>query len=402
MVNDNGGNDAGSTVLQESLDSVRAVGRVHHTEAANITDIRVPGRRRSKAVPLELSDYGCQVASMTKALENKKELEEGHVILAVNGEPTDGAQDARRALRNAFDDKRDEVKLTVWKAPDDFVFPDTAGEGTAAVGENGGQFDVVVQEAMLMTESERVNVKRIVCRLEGGAKAENLKHICRALEITPKTKKWNLAAIEVVLKQKRFRQYDTFRPTSQNMTLSYDRFYESIRLRELPQFPGEYEYVSYSIRQVVAELIKFTHASPSGPHDDMWMPLWVCLHKNKEACSWGDLEKTRALSKRRRLLEAIAQIACNCFLVQSDNSWSTQLFEESGQLALGSDGALLAFASMERSLEALVALGRVAGCNINDAKGGYNNLSRRSMQQGTMRYSPAAIRLRGAVGDRAV
>ena len=34
MVNDNGGNDAGSTVLQESLDSVRAVGRVHHTEAA--------------------------------------------------------------------------------------------------------------------------------------------------------------------------------------------------------------------------------------------------------------------------------------------------------------------------------------------------------------------------------
>ena len=42
-VNDNGGNDAGSvTVLQESLDSVRDVGRVHHTEAANITDIRVP------------------------------------------------------------------------------------------------------------------------------------------------------------------------------------------------------------------------------------------------------------------------------------------------------------------------------------------------------------------------
>ena len=136
MVNDNGGNGAGSvTVLQESLDSVRAVGRVHHTEAANITDIRAPVRRRSKAVPLELSDYGCQVASMTKALENKKELEEGHVILAVNGEPT----------------------------------------------------------------------------------------------------------------------------TSQNMTLSYDRFYESIRLRELPQFPGEYEYVSYSIRQLLAELIKYTH-----------------------------------------------------------------------------------------------------------------------------------------------
>ena len=69
-VNDNGGNDAGSvTVLQGSLDSVRAVGRVHHTEAANITDIRVPGRRRSKAVPLELSDCGCQVED--KELESR-------------------------------------------------------------------------------------------------------------------------------------------------------------------------------------------------------------------------------------------------------------------------------------------------------------------------------------------
>ena len=61
------------------------------------------------------------------------------------------------------------------------------------------------------------------------------------------------------MKQKRFRQYDTFRPTSQNMALSYDRFYESIRLRERSQVPGEYEYVSYSIRQLVAELSKFTH-----------------------------------------------------------------------------------------------------------------------------------------------
>ena len=69
-VNDNGGNDAGSvTALQGSLDSVRAVGRVHHTEAANITDIRVPGRRRSKAVPLELSDCGCQVED--KELESR-------------------------------------------------------------------------------------------------------------------------------------------------------------------------------------------------------------------------------------------------------------------------------------------------------------------------------------------
>ena len=116
----------------------------------------------------------------------------------------------------------------------------------------------------MMTESERVNVKRIVCRLEGGDKQENLKHICRAIGITPKNKKWNLAAIEVVLKQKGFRQYDPFKPTSQDMALSYDRFYESIRLRELPQFPGEYEYIAYSIRKLVSELLKFMDSSSSG------------------------------------------------------------------------------------------------------------------------------------------
>ena len=110
-----------------------------------------------------------------------------------------------------------------------------------------------------------LHVKRIVCRLEGGDKQENLKHICRAIGITPKNKKWNLAAIEVVLKQKGFRQYDPFKPTSQDMAFSYDRFYESIRLREqLPQFPGEYEYIAYSIRKLVSELLKFMDSSSSG------------------------------------------------------------------------------------------------------------------------------------------
>ena len=137
-------------------------------------------------------------------------------------------------------------------------------EGSTAVEANDGQFNNLVQAALLMTESERVNVKRIVCRLEGGDKQENLKHICRAIGITPKNKKWNLAAIEVVLKQKGFRQYDPFKPTSQDMALSYDRFYESIRLRELPQFPGEYEYIAYSIRKLVSELLKFMDSSSSG------------------------------------------------------------------------------------------------------------------------------------------
>ena len=51
MVNDNGGNDAGSvTVLQESLDSVRAVGRVHHTEAANITGMSLSWKKNKASL----------------------------------------------------------------------------------------------------------------------------------------------------------------------------------------------------------------------------------------------------------------------------------------------------------------------------------------------------------------
>ena len=40
------------------------------------------------------------------------------------------------------------------------------------------------------------------------------------------------------------------------MNLNEDKFHESIRVRALPQFPGEYEYVSYSIHQLCGLLTK--------------------------------------------------------------------------------------------------------------------------------------------------
>ena len=58
----------------------------------------------------------------------------------------------------------------------------------------------------------------------------------------------------------KFRQYDTFRPTSLDMQLSKDDFYKAIQVRELPQFPGHFEYVSYSIGQVCAALQTFVES----------------------------------------------------------------------------------------------------------------------------------------------
>ena len=88
----------------------------------------------------------------------------------------------------------------------------------------------------------------------------NLKRICRALGISSKAKAWNLAAIEMKLRALKFRQYDTFRPTSLDMQLSKDDFYKAIQVRELPQFPGHFEYVSYSIGQVCAALKTFVES----------------------------------------------------------------------------------------------------------------------------------------------
>ena len=78
--------------------------------------------------------------------------------------------------------------------------------------------------------------------------------------INSKAKAWNLAAIEVKLRALKFRQYDTFRPTSQDMRLSKDDFYKAIQVRELPQFPGHFEYISYSIGQVCAALQTFVES----------------------------------------------------------------------------------------------------------------------------------------------
>ena len=111
-----------------------------------------------------------------------------------------------------------------------------------------------------MTEAQRVNVRRLVSRVEGGAKAENLKRMCRTLGIVARGKAWNLAALEVKLRALQFRQYENFKPTSQDIRLSKDDFFTAIQVRELPQFPGHFEYISYSIGQVCAALQVFVES----------------------------------------------------------------------------------------------------------------------------------------------
>ena len=46
---------------------------------------------------------------------------------------------------------------------------------------------------------DMIKLIRICCRLEGGGREENLKQICAALGITPKTKKYNETNVIFVL-----------------------------------------------------------------------------------------------------------------------------------------------------------------------------------------------------------
>ena len=58
-----------------------------------------------------------------------------------------------------------------------------------------------------------------------------------------------LAAIEVKLRQLRFRQYNEFVPTAHQMTLNEHAFYEAMRGDELKHYPGEYAEIAYSINE---------------------------------------------------------------------------------------------------------------------------------------------------------
>ena len=84
----------------------------------------------------------------------------------------------------------------------------------------------------------------------------------------PRKKEWNLAAIEVKLRQLQFRQYNEFVPTAHQMTLNEHAFYEAMRGDELEHYPGEYAeiaYYAYSIKELCTELGKFVASkSPTG------------------------------------------------------------------------------------------------------------------------------------------
>ena len=81
----------------------------------------------------------------------------------------------------------------------------------------------------------------------------------------PRKKEWNLAAIEVKLRQLQFRQYNEFVPTAHQMTLNEHAFYEAMRGDELKHYPGEYAEIAYSIKELCTELENFVASkSPTG------------------------------------------------------------------------------------------------------------------------------------------
>ena len=74
-----------------------------------------------------------------------------------------------------------------------------------------------------------------------------------------------MAAIEVKLRQLRFRQYNEFVPTAHQMTLNEHAFYEAMRGDELKHYPGEYAEIAYSTKELCTELEKCVASkSPTG------------------------------------------------------------------------------------------------------------------------------------------
>ena len=62
------------------------------------------------------------------------------------------------------------------------------------------------------------------------------------------------------LRELEFRQYNDFIPTAHHMTLSETEFYKAIQIKEQRHFPGEYEYVSYTIAQLCSVLTEFANS----------------------------------------------------------------------------------------------------------------------------------------------
>ena len=205
--------------------------------------------------------YGCCLGTVTRA-EADAGLEPGQVLLTVNHVAVERAEHAQRILALAFEKKENEVKVQVWKPPDDFVF---SGSGDA--DETEVSFDNLVKEAMQLSADETKHLKRVCCALQGGDAARgNLPKLCQALGVSPRgdATKWNRAAIEVKLRQLQFGADVNFIPTAYHMTLPADEFYEATRIRDLGD--GYSEYLSRSISQTCRLLREFVERCQAGRH----------------------------------------------------------------------------------------------------------------------------------------
>ena len=166
-----------------------------------------------------------------------------HIILKVEGMPCEDGQEASRRFRVSFQ-KGQSFKVVVWRPAQGFV-------PVASSFNAPPSFDDCVVAAMkvMRVVPDMINLTRICCRLEGGGREENLKQICAALGITPKTKKYNETAIECRLRALRFPENISFIPTAIHMEprLKSDAQFEvAMQIREYQRYPGKYEKVGYT------------------------------------------------------------------------------------------------------------------------------------------------------------
>ena len=217
---------------------------------------------RNKALPLELS-FNCSVTGKRGNHEYLNRVEVGDYLLSVNGDRCSGKV-CRELLARAHN-AGGPVELVLWRPPPNYVPAAPGPQGAHSASSALAALQQAARAAAKqMPPSEKLNLRRLCCRLEGGPSDSNLKRICCALCLAPEGQKTNEAAIEFRLRQLEFGDASfNCVPTAADMRLSEKDFAARMQLSELPEYPGFYLMVQYSIAQLCTKMAELL-ASRSG------------------------------------------------------------------------------------------------------------------------------------------
>ena len=148
------------------------------------------------------------------------------------------------------------VDLAFWGPPNNYIPPPSTPAITAAISGSMAELEKTAKEqARTFSKSQKGNLRRLCCRLEGDECDSNLKRICTALGLKNQGPKANAVAIELRLRHLEFDDAAfEFTPTAADMELSPVAFAARMEIKELSDCPGYFLRVHHSIAQICAKL----------------------------------------------------------------------------------------------------------------------------------------------------